>query len=72
MVRLLLSYMILLAMEELHMLGQHWQMAQAADPKQLKEKLKYWLQYTIRKHERMSSAGYDSKDIILKPSHKSD
>ena len=36
-VRLLLSYMILLAMEELHMLGQHWQMAQAADPKQLKE-----------------------------------
>ena len=34
MVRLLLSYMILLAMEELHMLGQHWQMAQAAEPKQ--------------------------------------
>ena len=51
MVRLLLSYMILLAMEELHMLGQHWQMAQAADPKQLKEKLKYWLQHTIRNHE---------------------
>jgi hypothetical protein len=29
-----MAYMILLAMEELHMLGQHWQMAQAAEPKQ--------------------------------------
>ena len=51
MVTLLLSYMILLAMEELHMLGQHWQMAQAADPKQLKEKLKFWFQHAIRKHK---------------------
>ena len=31
--------MILLAMEELHMLGQHWQMAQAAEPKQLKREI---------------------------------
>jgi len=29
-----IAYMILLAMELLHMLGQHLQMAQAADPKQ--------------------------------------
>jgi len=29
-----MAYMILLAMELLHMLGQHWQMAQAACPKQ--------------------------------------
>jgi len=29
-----MAYMILLAMDELHMLGQHWQMAQAAEPKQ--------------------------------------
>jgi len=29
-----MAYMILLAMEELHMLGQHWQIAHAADPKQ--------------------------------------
>ena len=35
-VLLLIAYMILLAMEELHMLGQHWQIAQAAEPKQLK------------------------------------
>ena len=37
-VLLLIAYMILLAMEELHMLGQHWQIAQAAEPKQLKRK----------------------------------
>ena len=54
------------------MLGQHWQMAQAADPKQLKEKLKYWLQHTIGKHECMTSAGYDQHSnnqhsIILIP-----
>ena len=37
-VLLLIAYMILLAMEELHMLGQHWQIAQAAEPKQLKRR----------------------------------
>ena len=30
-----MTHMILLAMELLHMLGQHWQIAQAAEPKQL-------------------------------------
>ena len=35
---LMIAYMILLAMEELHMLGQHWQIAQAAEPKQLKRR----------------------------------
>ena len=34
----ILAYIILLAMDELHMLGQHWQMAQAAEPKQLKKR----------------------------------
>jgi len=29
-----MAYMILLAMELLHILGQHWQIAQAAEPKQ--------------------------------------
>ena len=35
----MIIYMILLAMDELHMLGQHWQMAQAAEPKQLKREI---------------------------------